>query len=306
MENTPHHISTEDAGCRIQGLAEEYLNAQAGNPRTATLRRQSIGHLERFLDAQGHERLADITPTDLEAWRRDLQQRNFAPASIEVFCRAVRQFFNWLEREQRLFINPAARFIVPRTLRPALPVPTPAQVQRLLTQPDRRTPIGVRDRALLATAYATGITTQELLRLQCQDASSKTLRVRSGKPRTLPLEATAAEALTCYLAQARQALLGNRKTPALWLTQQGEALTQVALQGVFRCHSKAIDLGCMTSAAVRRTCAVHHWQAGAHPLELQLLLGHASLQTLCQYLRVTKIELFRPYKEKHHEAAEVA
>jgi site-specific recombinase XerD len=62
----------------------------------------------------------------------------------------------------------------------------------------------------------------------------------------------------------------------------------------------------MTAAGMRRTCAVHRWQAGAHPLELQLLLGHASLQTLCQYLRVTHTELFRPYKEKHHEVVAIA
>ena len=57
---------------------------------------------------------------------------------------------------------------------------------------------------------------------------------------------------------------------------------------------------------LRRACAAHRWQAGAHPLELQLLLGHTSLKTLCQYLRATTAELFTPYKETKHETAAIA
>ena len=284
-------------------LAAEYLDAQGGSPKTILIRRQALTHLQRFLDAQGRERLPDIMAADLEAWRLDLRQRNFAPASLEVFCRSVRQFFNWLEQGQLIFINPASGFIVPRPPRPLLPVLRPEQMQRLLSHPDRGTAIGLRDRALLATVYATGITAQELRSLHCQDASWEAVKVRGHKPRTLPLNAHAAEALSGYLDRARPKLLGENKTPALWLTNRGGALTHDALQQVFSRHSKAAELGYITSAAVRRACAVHRWQAGTHPLELQLLLGHASLRTLCQYLRVTTIELFKPYNEARHETA---
>jgi len=284
-------------------LAAEYLDAQGGSPKTAVIRRQALKHLQRFLDAQGRERLPDVTAADLEAWRLDLIQRNFASASLEVFCRSVRQFFHWLEQGQRVFINPAAGFIVPRPPRPLLPVLTPEQVQRLLSQPDRGTAIGVRDRALFAAVYATGIAAQELRTLHCHDASREAVKVRGHKPRTLPLDAYAAEALPRYLDQARPKLLGKNKTPALWLTNRGEALTHEALQQVFSRHSKTAGLGYITAAAVRRACAVHRWQGGTHPLELQLLLGHAGLRTLCQYLRVTTTELFKPYKEARHETA---
>jgi integrase/recombinase XerD len=299
QQNVSHHTW-------LAPLAAEYLDAQGGSPKTILIRRQALTHLQRFLDAQGRERLADITAADLEAWRLDLLQRNFAPASLEVFCRSVRQFFNWLEQGQRLFINPAAGFIVPKPPRPLLPVLTPEQVQRLLSQPDPDTATGTRDRALLAVVYATGITAQELRTLHCQDASREAVKVRGRNPRTLPMDAHAAEALARYLDQARPALLGENKTPALWLTNRGQALSHDALQQVFSRHSKAAGLGYISANALRRACAVHRWQAGAHPLELQLLLGHASLHTLCQYLRATTAELFNPYKETRHETAAIA
>lgn len=303
MEKTRHHIPTTIASVIIQQPAEEYLEAQGGSPKTRVIRRQALKHLERFLEAQGRERLADITMADLEAWRRELLHRNFAPASLEVYCRSVRQFFNWLEQGQRVFINPAASFIVPRAPRPSLPVLTPEQVRRLLHQPDQGTVTGLRDRALLATVYATGVTAQELRTLHSQDAGRDAVKIGGHKPRTLPLDAHAAEALLRYLDLARPKLIGENKTAALWLTSRGQVLTPDALQQIFPRHSKAAGLGYITPGAVRRACAVHRWQAGAHPLELQLLLGHTSLRTLCQYLRVTNTELFNPYRETHETAA---
>jgi integrase/recombinase XerD len=306
MEKTSHHILTGNTPVVIQELREQYLQAQGASPNTATLRRKAIAHLGRFLSSQGRSRLADITPADLEGWRADLRQRRLAPTSLEVYCRSVRQFFTWLEQEQRLFVNPAAGFLVPRPRRPRLPVLSPAQLQLLLSQMNPASLIGMRDRALLATLYATGVTAGELLSLQMQDASPEAIRVRGRKPRTLPLDVTAADAVTRYLNEARPGLLGGKQRTFLWLTQEGEPLTQGALHQVVRRHAKAAGLGCVSSASLRRACGVHRWQAGAHLLELQLLLGHASLKTLCQYLRVTTAELFTPHKETHHESAALA
>ena len=301
MEIKQRHIPTETASVIFGQLVSEYLEAPGGRPKTTAVRRQALTDLRRFLDARGRERLADITAADLEAWRLDLLQRNFAPASLEVFGRSMRQFFNWLERGQRLFLNPAAGFIVPRPPRPVLPVLAPEQIQRLLSQPDPATATGLRDRALLAVVYATGITARELRALHGRDASPAAVRVRGRRSRALPLDARAAEALARYLAEARPKLLGQGQTTALWLTRRGEPLTHEAWQQIVPRHAQAAGLGYLTGAALRRACAVHRWQAGAHPLELQLLLGHASLRTLRQYLRATSAELFKPCQDKHHE-----
>ena len=50
---------------------------------------------------------------------------------------------------------------MPKPPRPVLPVLTPEQIQRLLSQPDQATATGTRDRALLALVYATGITARK-------------------------------------------------------------------------------------------------------------------------------------------------
>ena len=47
----------------------------------------------------------------------------------------------------------------------------------------------------------------------------------------------------------------------------------------------------LTPHGIRRACATHMLNRGAHPVQLQMLLGHASLKHLSQYLRVTFREI---------------
>jgi integrase/recombinase XerD len=286
QQNTSHHTW-------FDSLVNEYLDAQRPGHRPATLAlwQRALGELQQFLSAQGRERLQDITGDDLEAWRVGMQQR-FASATLEIFGRTARQFFTWLEQQQRLFLNPARDFVVPKSERAALPVPTREQLQKFLSQPDAGTPCGLRDRALLETLYATALRAREVRQLHCADVSRETVQVRGARGRKIPLTPEASDWLQRYVQEARPKLL-KHPSPALWLSRDGSALTETTMQQAFRRHSLAAGLDIILPDALRRACAAHRWQNGAHPLELQLLLGHKSLRILGQYLRVSMRELAR-------------
>ncbi len=305
MEELQHHNPTSAQGIIVRSLAQEYLKAQAGSPKTKSIREKALNQLHRFLEARGRGRLQDITSADLEAWRLDMLDRHLAPASVDMYARAIRQFFGWLEQSQRLFLNPAAGLVVPRLTRKVLPVPTPAQVQQLLAEPDPSTATGLRDRALLESMYATGITAGEVRTLQCQDVEGDRIQVRGNKPRKLPLGSQAEEWLRRYLEQGRPTLLGKAETSTLWIISQGGPLSPETLQQILRRHCLAAGIATLSPSALRRACAMHRWWAGTHPLELQLLLGHSSLQMLAQYLRVGVRGLFNP-PEVSHEAKNLA
>jgi integrase/recombinase XerD len=305
MEELQHHNPTTEQGIIVRCLAQEYLKAQAGSPKTKAIREKALNQLQRFLEEHGRERLQDITSADLEAWRLGMLERQLAPASVDMYVRAIRQFFGWLEQSQRLFLNPAARLVVPRLTRKVLPVPTPAEVQQLLAQPDPSKATGLRDRALLETIYTTGITAGELRTLQCQDVDGDRMQVRGVRPRKLPLGSRAEEWLRRYLEQGRPKLLGKVETSTLWIISQGGPLSPETLQQILRRHCLAAGIATLSPSALRRACARHRWRAGTHPLELQLLLGHSSMQMLAQYLRVGVRGLFNP-PEASHEAKNLA
>ena len=259
----------------------------------------------RFLAERGRERVQDITASDLEAYRLALVDRSFAPCSIEVYLRTVRQFFAWLEQTQQLFLNPAAGFLIPKPVRKLLPVPSEEEIQRLLAQPNVRTRCGLRDRALLETAYSTGARRAELCALTVGDLNLEGGLVRvlgkGSKERMLPLGKQAVHWLREYLSQARPKFLQGQPDPrALWLNARGRPLSYFALEQVIHRQAQAANLATpITPHSLRRACATHMLGHGAHPVQLQLLLGHATLKTLSQYLRLTISEL----KSTHAQTA---
>src|SRR5262249_31346339 len=82
----------------------------------------------------------------------------------------LRTFFRWLARENFVLYNPAADLVMPK-VEQRLPraVLTAEEAERVMAQPDVETPLGLRDRAILETFYATGISPAELMGLHVHD-----------------------------------------------------------------------------------------------------------------------------------------
>jgi integrase/recombinase XerD len=300
MYKTKRHKSTKRPGVVMRHGLKEYLaalRARRLSPKTLLCYGHALNSFGRFLKGRKVRRLQDVTAADLQAWRQSLTDRNLAPPSMEAYLRAVRQFFDWLEAGQRLFINPAAGLVIPRPPRKLQPVPTEEEMQRFLSQPDTRTPHGLRDRALLETAYATGARREEMARLPVSalDLDNNCLRLygKGSRERVVPLGTQAIHWLRCYLAEARPRLLRpDPDEPALWLNGAGRRLGYFGFQRMVWRYARAAGLATpLTFHGLRRACATHMLRHGAHPAQLQLLLGHSSLKTLGQYLRVSIADL---------------
>ena len=122
-------------------VADAYLKAlkrRRYSPRSIIAYRYALKGFIPFLAARGRVRLQDAGHDDLAAWRLALIDRGLSAATQELFLRAVRNLFNWMEGEGMLFDNPAASLKIPRVPRKLLPVPSEADVRRLLAQPSRR------------------------------------------------------------------------------------------------------------------------------------------------------------------------
>jgi integrase/recombinase XerD len=308
MKNREHRNDTKTTGIVMQPLADEYLASltlRGFSPRSVTLYRLALRDFLYHLTDTGRDRAQDITREDLEDYRLALVRRNFAPGSLEVYLRTVRQFFAWLEQNQRLFSNPAAGLVIPQPPRKLLPAPTVEQVRQLLAQPNVTTASGLRDRALLETAYATGARREELCRLTVFDVDLDNRRLRvlgkGKKERVLPLGRHAALWLAKYITGPRPKLLKEKlDEPALWIDLHGRQLSYGAFQQILLHHSRAAGIQpAIPPHALRRACATHMLRNGAHPLQLQMLLGHATLKTLSQYLRLSILELQQTHQKSN-------
>jgi integrase/recombinase XerD len=284
-------------GGDLRQLAQDFLDAmttQGYSPNSVVHYRMTLKPLLNFLGERGRQRAQDVTVEDLEAYRLKQVERGFAFKSLHSFLRVVPQFFGCLEAGQVLFSNPAADFQVPRLPYRFVPVPDEDEIKRLLEQPDVSTPVGLRDRALLETAYSTGARREELanLTLDRLNFANRTARLygKGRKERIVPLGKHAAHWLERYLKEARGQLLQGREETAVWVGTFGRRLLCKDL-GKRIAHVARTGNLKISPHTLRRACATHMLRHGAHPVLIQELLGHTSGHSLKHYLRLTLDDL---------------
>lgn len=298
MGKTKRHKCTH-VGVGSAELEAFLLSLRRRNCTSSTLvtRRGGIKDFLRFLAPHRAGRLQDVEERDLEAYHQHLAERDLKSSTMDIYLRSVRIFFNWLEQTQRIFTNPAARIVLPKPRRKLQPVPTESQMQRVLAQPDLTHPRGVRDRAMLEVAYSTGARRAELIGMNETDPDLEhgLIRVagKGRKQRVLPLGKQALHWLRRYTEKARPELIKrNPDEPALWVGRQGRRIHPHMFDNTIIAYGKQAGLEIrLTPHAVRRACATHMLAGGAHPVQLQMLLGHANLRSLSQYLKVTITDL---------------
>jgi integrase/recombinase XerD len=274
--------------------------------------------LEAFVDWAARQGVESTREVD-QGLLRDYQaavaatiSRYGRPLSISAQSQrltVLRLLFAFLVRRQLLIADPARELELPRVPRRGLPygLPTPAEMERLLSAPDVSTPLGIRLRAMMEVLYATGIRNAELraLRIWDVDLNEGTLTVVRGKgqkDRVVPLGAHACHWVGVYLARVRP-LWAKGTNSILFVTQTGRRIHYVPLSRFIRdCARKAGLTKRITAHTLRHACASHMLRAGAGIRHLQRLLGHRSLATTEVYTHVEISDLKRVHRKCHPRA----
>ena len=221
---------------------------------------------------------------------------------------SLRRYYLWalrqgmVERDPCLSLRAAkqpARF--PKTL-------SEDQVDDLLHAPDEDSTLGLRDRAMLETLYATGLRVSELISLNLLDVSLNEGVVRvnmgkGGKDRLVPMGDEAQYWIDSYLKTARPALLGARHCDALFITGRGAAMTRQSFWLIVKKYAALADIHVPLSPHVlRHAFATHLLNHGADLRVVQMLLGHADISTTQIYTHVAR-ERLKALHAKHHPRA---
>jgi len=250
---------------------------------------------------------ADVHYEDVQRYQGDLFAKKklngkpFAPATIAVKLETVRCLFRFLLKRRYVVFDPCSSLEMPRVPQTLPRVTlTQGEAKRII----ERQEFGSMERAILETLYATGIRVSELIALRPEDVDveERVVRVIQGKgskDRNVPLTHSAAEAIAAYVQTRRQASSSWSQAPQLFLRKKG-ALTRTSIaQAVRRCAVVARVKKIVTPHVFRHTVATHLLRNGADIRHIQVLLGHASLQTTERYTRV-EIHDLRKVVEKSH------
>jgi integrase/recombinase XerD len=274
------------------------------SPNTLSSYARDLAALTTFAKEKDRS-VESLDRRDLEAFVRHLITNGLAPRSVARAIAGIRGYYRFRLLEKRLARDPAEDLRAPRAW-PALPKYLDlAQVDRLLAQPDTATPRGVRDKALIELLYATGLRVTELLSLKPGDvnldAGYLTCIGKGDKQRIVPLGHAAADWVRRYLAEARPALLKDRKTPWLFINAKGGTrLSRVGFWKVLKEYGIQAGLPHGLSPHVlRHSFATHLLDRGADLRAIQMMLGHADLSTTQIYTHVLEARLRTVYDKFH-------
>jgi integrase/recombinase XerD len=281
----------------------EYLEWQGARGMSLSRRKSSEYALEIFISwAHETNRGRDwrgIGESDLRGFLIYLQKehradRPLAPGTVKHWFIAVQLFFRWLSERGHILHDPAASVPLPQEERNLPRVLNEAEMKRLIESPDTSAALGLRDRALMETLYATGIRHRECWKLNLYDVETRARRLavrggKGGKDRIAPLTENAAYWIERYLREARGELAAGYfkkrpppPTPALWLARTGYRLSYPMFEQIIKGYARALDMKANVHL-FRHCCATHLLRGGASIRHIQLLLGHSDIQTTMIY-----------------------
>jgi site-specific recombinase XerD len=265
-----------------------------------------VGQLAEWASASGRAPDA-LGHRDLRRFAAQLSDRGISKAGVARKLAAIRSFYAALVRAGVVGANPADLVATPKRGRKLPRVLSRDEMQTLLDRIPTRTPLELRDRAMLELAYSCGLRAEEVVNLNTDapDFEGERLRVegKGGKTRLVPMGEPAQAALSRYLERGRRALVGADGEEALLVSKSGRRLHPSDVRRrLQRWVREAAIAGGVSPHALRHSFATHLLEGGADLRTIQELLGHSSLSTTQIYTQVEPSWLQRQYARSHPRA----
>lgn len=268
--------------------------------------------LEKFAEFARKRKLTveTVRRDDLVDFLAELYRQNLESRTVARELVTLRNFFRFAQTQGIVPEDPSMNLESPKIRRHLPGYLRLEEVEKLLEQPDAKTPIGMRDRAMLEVLYSTGLRVSELTSLGVTDLDAKVGCVRcigkGDKERIVPVGKKALGIVERYLRDGRPALLRNAKGgggPALFVNRRGVALSRVGVWKILSAYGRRAGLRvALTPHMLRHSFATHLLERGADLRSVQLMLGHADISTTQIYTHVVEERLKQIYKAHHPRA----
>ena len=240
-----------------------------------------------YLEEKGIREAAKVTKTSLHGYILHMEEQGKAATTISRMMAAIKAFFNYECMQARIRRNPAESLHAPKVEKKAPVILSVDQVSALLAQPSGQTPKEIRDKAMLALLYATGLRVSELIGIQMEDINMNIgfLVCRDGeRERTIPFGRSAKAALEEYLEHARNELLRGKGSDYFFVNCTGGAMSRQGFWKIIKYYGEKAGIEeDITPHTLRHSFAAHLIARGADMRAVQTILGHSDMATTQMY-----------------------
>ena len=267
---------------------EQYLReVKQASENTVQSYRRDLMQMITYLEEKEIREAAKVTKTSLHGYILHMEEQGKAPTTISRMMAAMKAFFNYECMQACIRRNPAESLHAPKVEKKAPVVLSVDQVSALLAQPSGQTPKEIRDKAMLALLYATGIRVSELIGIQMEDINMNIgfLVCRDGeRERTIPFGRSAKAALEEYLEHARNELLRGKGSDYFFVNCTGGAMSRQGFWKIIKYYGEKAGIeDDITPHTLRHSFAAHLIARGADMRAVQTILGHSDMATTQMY-----------------------
>jgi len=272
-----------------------------------------LNRYAKFLLARGLTHFNDVRSADIIAYLTGLQQEKLSSLTVARNLSALRMFHRYLMSENITHSNPTDTISSPR-LASRLPIVMDQfEIEKLIAQPDTTTPLGMRDRALLEFAYATGVRVSELISVKLSDLffDEQVARIfgKGSKARIVPVGEQAIASVSEYCSTSRPVLLKeDHRVTTLFVNSRGKPLTRMGFWKILRKY--VLEAGIkkhVSPHTIRHSFATHLIEGGADLRAVQEMLGHVNIASTQIYTHLDREYLkevhrtFHPREQEYYQ-----
>ncbi len=257
-----------------------------------------------FLTTKGIKDITKTTDVTIISFVSLLKKEGLSTRTIARTLTSLKMFYKFLSEDQHITHNPTLHIETPRRESKLPHVLSMEEVDALLEKPERDTPRGLRDKALLELLYATGLRVSEIVSLSLNDINLEAGYLiaygKGSKERVVPVGEVAQNLLKGYLREVRPQLLKHTQSHYLFFTRGGKPMTRQGFWKLIKKYSRAAGIKKNISPhTLRHSFASHLLERGADLRSVQLMLGHADISSTQIYTHVTTERLKKIHTQYH-------
>lgn len=273
----------------------EYLSVEKGlAANSLDAYERDLSNYRAFLRRQKLSDWARIKRDHIIQYLIAEKKRGLQSASLARRLVSVKLFHRFLVKERHLREDVTSVLESPKLWKKLPQYLNGQEVEALLTSPQEKGRIGVRDRALLECLYATGMRVSEIADLKVEDINLENAflrcRGKGGKERIVPIGSKACKAVRLYRDKVRPKQ--KAKTAHLFIGRSGSGITRQFIWQLIKKYARVAGIKKqITPHTLRHSFATHLLEHGADLRVVQELLGHSDISTTQIYTHVSRDRL---------------
>ena len=289
----------------MEKVMTEYLNflknTKKSSDNTIQAYKRDLNFFFEYLKKNNLEYL-NVEYDDIQKYIEELNNEGRKAASISRRLATLRSFYGYLLKKKLIKAIPTNKVNTPKVEKKAPMILTADEVEILLSQPKSDDLKGIRDKAMLEFAYATGMKVSEIINLDLKDVNlvdSYVVCNEGYSKRVVPLGRISKEALVEYLDNSRPYLLKTEDEKPLFVNVMGNRLTRQGFWKIIKQYQEQAHIEKeITPHVLRHSFATHLLQNGADMRAVQTMLGHIDIASTQVYMKLIDDQ----YKENHPRA----